>query len=190
MFPAGFLTSSWTWLLPEPLCLFLPPALALLFHVHEFVQQNCPHLSCEAGKSTPWVSNSGLSELEKTARPRTVLCFYGYGVRMFSWWRHVHIFTLPRSVFIDTCSATALSYFRLFLRLFNSIFNTERWAGDQIVLTSRRGIGTMYENRQQAMKRTISCRPFRLACQREKRQISTGVRACFSHLFKKRSDHN
>lgn len=189
MLPAGFLTSSWTWLFPPPLSHFLPPALALLFHLHEFAQQNCPHLSCEAGKSTPRVSNLGLSELETAARPRTVLGYYGYGVRMFSWIRRVHIFTLPRSADIH-----AVNGFKLFYAIFtllNSISITERWRGDQIVLTSRRGIGMMYEHRQQAMKSTISCGSVILACQRQKRQSSTRVRTWSSpHLSRKRRDHS
>lgn len=35
---------------------FPPPALALLFHLHWFALQNCPHLSCDVGKSTHQVS--------------------------------------------------------------------------------------------------------------------------------------
>lgn len=51
---------------------------------------------------------------------------------MFSWMRRLHIFTftLPRSVFIDTRAATALSYFMLFLD-FQIGFLTPR--GEQVI---------------------------------------------------------
>lgn len=68
LLPAGFLTNR--------RAAAASPRSA--FPSREFARRNCPRLSCKAGKSTPWASTLGLTELEKAARPRIALRYYGY----------------------------------------------------------------------------------------------------------------
>lgn len=124
---------------------FLPPAPALLFQFHWFALQNCPHLSCEVGKSTPQVSKRGYVSTWKGRKTKDG--------SVLLWIRSEHVFPDKKCSFIYFQFAmlyiyryTVLLWLKAILcyfRLLNSISNTERWADDQIMHSGRKGIGMM-----------------------------------------------